>query len=189
MQFRETKIRGAYLIELDKKADERGFFARSWCQEEFESRGLSSRIVQCNIGFSPKMGTVRGIHYQQAPHADAKVVRCCRGAIYDVIVDVRPESATYGEWNAVELTAESHTMMYIPEGLGHGYQTLRDDTEILYQTSEFYHPESAVGIRYNDPAFEIDWPLPVACISQGDTSLPDVTGDRVIASTQPEAKR
>ncbi len=173
MRFRETKIQGAFVIDIEEKRDERGFFARSWCQKEFEARGLNSRIVQCNIGFSSKRGTVRGIHFQQAPHADAKVVRCSRGAIYDVIVDVRPKSETYGEWSAVELTADNHTMIYIPEGVGHGYQTLCDDTEILYQTSEFYYLEVAAGIRYDDQAFNVNWPLDVSVISEADRTWPD----------------
>ena len=149
MRFRETKIPGAFVLEIEEEFDERGFFARSWCKKEFEARGLRSQIVQCNIGFSPHRGTVRGIHYQKAPHAEAKVVRCCRGGIYDVIVDVRPSSQTYGEWSAIELTADNHTMIYIPEGVGHGYQTLCD------------------------PAFAIEWPLAVTRISQRDARLPN----------------
>lgn len=189
MRFRETKIQGAFVIDIEEQKDERGFFARSWCQKEFEAHGLNSRVVQCNIGFSPEKGTIRGIHFQQAPHAEAKLVRCCRGAVYDVIVDVRPKSQTYGEWSAVELTADNHTMMYVPEGVGHGCQTLCDETEILYQTSEFYYPETATGVRYNDPAFSIEWPLAVTRISQGDTSWPDFNMERAFALTEQEAKR
>ncbi len=173
MKFTEISLRGAFLIEMEPKTDDRGFFARSWCRDEFSTRGLNTQIVQCNVGFSDRAGTLRGIHYQQAPHAEAKVVRCTRGAVYDVMIDLRPDSTTFGEWHACELSVENRLMIYIPEGFGHGYQTLADETEIFYQTSEFYHPESAVGVRFDDPAFSIDWPVQVTAISDTDRSWPD----------------
>lgn len=173
MKFTETRLPGAFMIELEPKTDERGFFARSWCHDEFSAHGLSIRVVQCNIGYSTRAGTIRGIHYQQDPHAEAKVVRCTSGALYDVIIDLRCESPTYGKWHACKLSAAGRNMIYIPEGFGHGYQTLADNTEIFYQTSEFYHPESATGVRYDDPAFGIDWPLEVTSISETDRSWPD----------------
>ena len=173
MKFMETELAGAFIIELEQKTDPRGFFARAWCKDEFSAAGLVNDIVQCNIGFSERAGTLRGIHYQQAPHGEAKVVRCTRGSVFDVIIDVRPDSLTFGKWSGHELDADDRLMLFIPEGFGHGYQTLEDDTEIFYQSSEFYHPESAVGIRYNDPAFAIHWPLEVTSISEADRTWPD----------------
>lgn len=172
MKFIETKLDGAYLIELERKTDCRGFFARSWCRDELAAHGLNTHIVQCNVGYSALAGTLRGIHYQQIPHEEAKVVRCVQGAVYDVIVDLRSDSPTFGQWNAVELTAENRKMVYIPEGFGHGYQTLVDETEIFYQTSQFYHPESATGVRFDDPAFGIQWPLPPSSLSDADQNWP-----------------
>jgi dTDP-4-dehydrorhamnose 3,5-epimerase len=158
MKFIETKLKGAYIIEIDRIEDDRGFFARSWCQKEFTERGLNPNLVQCNISFNHKKGTLRGMHYQIKPHEEAKLVRCTQGAIYDVIIDIRMESPTFKEWVAVELTAENRKMLYIPEGMAHGLQTLEDNTEVFYQMSDFYHPDSARGIRWNDPAFQIKWP-------------------------------
>ena len=172
MRFTETELAGAYLIELEPKADRRGFFARAWCQDELAALGLNTQVVQCNIGHSAFAGTLRGIHNQRAPHEEAKVVRCVRGAVYDVIVDLRLESPTFRQWSAVELTAESRKMLYIPQGIGHGYQTLTDETEIFYQTSEFYHPESSTGVRFDDPAFGIQWPLPPSSLSDADKTWP-----------------
>ncbi|CAN1209687.1 dTDP-4-dehydrorhamnose 3,5-epimerase [Tumidithrix helvetica PCC 7403] len=157
MKFMETKLKGAYVIDIEPIEDERGFFARSWCQHEFTERGLNPNLVQCNISFNLKKGTLRGMHYQVKPHEEAKLVRCTRGVIYDVIVDIRPESATFKEWIAVELSAENHKMLYIPEGFAHGFQTLEDNTEVSYQMSDFYHSESARGFRWDDLAFTIDW--------------------------------
>jgi len=186
MIFTETKLKGAYIIELEKLEDERGFFARSWCQREFEAHGLNPRLVQCNISFNLKKGTMRGMHFQTAPYEEAKVVRCVSGSIYDVIADIRPDSATYRQWIAVELagpcsppTAHSsqltadYKMLYIPEGFAHGFLTLEDDTEVFYQMSEFYAAESARGFRWNDPAFEIEWPSDVKVISDRDKNYPD----------------
>lgn len=178
MLFRETALTGAYLIELDKHEDERGFFARSWCQREFLAHGLNPRLVQCNISFNRRRGTLRGMHYQVAPHEEAKLVRCTRGAIYDVIIDLRPASPTYMQWIAVELTADNYRMLYIPERFAHGFQTLEDNTEVFYQMSEFYAPECARGIRWNDPTFAISWPTAERIISQRDQQYPDFVPER-----------
>jgi dTDP-4-dehydrorhamnose 3,5-epimerase len=173
MTFTELKLKGAYAIDLERKEDPRGFFARSWCRTEFGDHGLCEEFVQINVGFSTKMGTLRGMHYQTAPHQEVKVVRCTMGAIYDVIIDLRPESPTFKQWTGVELNSGNHRMLYVPEGFAHGYQTLADNTEINYQTSRFYAPESARGNRYDDPAFGIEWPLAVSSISDPDRSWPE----------------
>jgi len=173
MIYYETKLKGVFVIELERLEDERGFFARAWCQHEFEEHGLNPRLAQCNISFNNRRGILRGLHYQVAPHAETKLVRCTRGALYDVIVDLRPDSLTFKQWVAVELTADNHRMVYIPEGLTHGFQTLADDTEVFYQMSEFYHPEGVRGVRWNDPAFGIGWPLPDPILSARDRSYPD----------------
>jgi len=166
--FEETKLKGAYVINIEPIEDERGFFARSFCQKEFEQLGLNPCVAQCNISFNKKKGTLRGMHYQAAPHEEAKLVSCVKGSIYDVIIDLRPGSITYCQWVSVELSAENHKMLYIPEGFAHGFQTLEDNTEVFYQMSEFYHPESARGVRWNDPAFGIEWPLEERIISKKD---------------------
>jgi len=171
--FHSTKIAGAVLIEPERFEDERGFFARTWCRREFERHGLNPELVQCSISFNARKGTLRGMHFQVAPHEEAKLVRCTRGAVYDVIVDLRPASPTFKQWAAVELTAQNHKMLYIPEGVAHGFQTLADDTEIFYQMSAFYHPESARAFRFDDPAFDIKWPLPVAAMSEKDRRYDD----------------
>ena len=173
MQFTETKLSGAYIITLEEKADDRGFFARAWCQKEFEAHGLVPQMVQMNFSKNLRRATLRGMHYQVAPYAEVKVVRCIRGALYDVIVDLRPESSTYLEWIGVELSADNRRMLYVPQGFGHGFETLVDDTEALYQVSEFYTPEAERGARYNDPAFRIEWPLPVEVVSAKDASWAD----------------
>ncbi|CAD5935875.1 MAG: dTDP-4-dehydrorhamnose 3,5-epimerase [Planktothrix agardhii KL2] len=176
MKFTETQLKGAYIIEPELIRDERGFFARSWCQKEFTERGLNPNLVQCNISFNLKKGTLRGMHYQAKPHEEAKLVRCTMGAIYDVIVDIRPESPTFKQWVAVELTAENRKMLYIPEGMAHGFQTLVDNTEVFYQMSEFYHPESATGVRWDDPIFRIIWlETSSMIISEKDKSYPNFT--------------
>jgi len=172
MIFAETRLLGAFLIEPERLEDERGFFARTWCQREFESHGLNQRVAQCNISFNRKRGTLRGMHYQTAPYAEAKLVRCTMGAIYDVIIDLRPDSPTFKQWLAVELTAENRLMLYIPVGLAHGFQTLVDNTEVFYQMFEFYHPECARGVGWNDPAFRVNWPLPVNVIADKDNTYP-----------------
>lgn len=158
MIFKETKLKGAFIIEPEPIKDERGFFARTYCQKEFEAHGINSKLVQCNISFNAQNGTLRGMHYQDKPHQEAKLVRCSKGAIYDVIIDFRPESSTYKQWVAVELTSMNYKMLFIPEGFAHGFKTLEDNTEVFYQMSEFYHPKYARGVLWNDPAFGINWP-------------------------------
>ncbi len=171
MVFIKTKLKGSFIIELERLEDERGFFARSFCQKEFEEHGLNPRIVQCNVSFNKKKGTLRGMHYQVAPHEEAKLVSCIRGAIYDVIIDLRPNSSTYCQWFATELSAENYKMLYVPEGFAHGFQTLEDNTVVFYQMSEFYHPECARGVRWDNPTFRIEWPIEQLIISSKDKSL------------------
>jgi dTDP-4-dehydrorhamnose 3,5-epimerase len=173
MIFTETYLKGAYVIELDLREDERGFFARSWCQREFEEHGLNPRLVQCNISFNKQRGTLRGLHFQADPYQEAKLVRCTLGVAYDVIIDLRPDSATFKCWLAVELTANNHYALYIPEGFAHGFQTLADNTEVFYQMSEFFYPEAAHGIRWDDPSFSIDWPMEILVVSEKDKNYPD----------------
>jgi len=173
MEFTETRLPGAYLVRLKKIADHRGFFARGWCRDEALAHGLNPNMVQLNIGFSPRKGTLRGLHFQLQPHEEAKFVRCTRGAIFDVIVDLRPDSATFRQWLGAELSADGGTLLYAPEGFAHGYQTLTDDAEMYYQTSAPFAPAAAKGVRYNDPAFGIEWPLPVSVISKADEEWPD----------------
>lgn len=176
MRFIPTSLVGAYLIEPEPISDERGFFARTYCRNEFAEMGLNPNLVQCNISYNKVRGTLRGMHYQKMPHAEAKLVRCTQGAIYDVIVDLRNDSKTFTQWFGVELTAESRKALYVPEGFAHGFLTLMDDTEVLYQMSEFFHTECAVGIRWNDPLFAIDWPGEIAVISDRDARYPDFNG-------------
>jgi dTDP-4-dehydrorhamnose 3,5-epimerase len=173
MIFAETRLKGAYIIEIEPLEDERGFFARSFCQKEFEEHSLNFSIVQCNLSYNKKKGTLRGMHYQIAPHKEARLVSCIRGAIYDVIIDLKEHSPTYRQWFAVELTAENYRMLYVPEGFAHGFQTLDDNTEVFYQMSEFYHPECARGVRWNDSAFGIEWPLPNPILSDKDRGYLD----------------
>ena len=173
MTFHETKLAGAFEIRLEPNRDERGFFARTWCQREFEQHGLNPRIVQCSVSLSLHKGTLRGLHYQAAPHLEAKLVRCTRGAIYDVVVDLRPESKTFRNWIGVVLSAENRNMVYVPEACAHGFLTLEDETEVFYQMSEFYEPDSSRGVRWDDPAFQIAWPGPVQMISERDRTYPD----------------
>jgi dTDP-4-dehydrorhamnose 3,5-epimerase len=173
MIFKETPLKSACLVELQRLEDERGFFARSWCQREFEAHGLNSRLVQCNISFNKKQGTLRGMHYQAAPFEEAKLVRCTMGAIYDVIIDLRPASPTYKQYFGVTLTPEARNMLFIPAGFAHGFLTLADNTEVFYQMSEFYAPDYARGVRWNDLAFGITWPAPVQVISERDATYPD----------------
>jgi dTDP-4-dehydrorhamnose 3,5-epimerase len=170
MEFIETKIKGAFVIEPERLVDERGFFARIWSRDEFKDRGLNPSLVQSSISFNKKKGTLRGMHCQSPPHAEAKLVRCTLGAIYDVILDLRPDSPSFKQWFSVELSAENRKELYIPEGVAHGFQTLADNTEVSYQISEFHHPESARGVRWNDPDFGIRWPLPVTVISPKDSA-------------------
>ncbi len=173
MLFSETKLKGAYLIDLERREDERGFFARSWCADEFGKLGLNTRLAQCNVSFNLKKGTLRGMHFQAEPYPEAKVVRCTVGAIYDVIVDLRPDSPTFKQWVSAELSAENRRALYVPEGFAHGFQTLEDNAEVFYQMSEFFHPECARGVRWDDPAFGIEWPLNVPIISMRDRNYPE----------------
>jgi len=174
MIFEKTALAGAFIIEIEKREDERGFFARAWCQEEFEAHGLNTRWVQANLAFSKKKGTLRGLHFQIAPYEEIKLMRCTRGAIFDVILDLRPESPTYKQWFGVELTADNHRMLYVPGGFAHGYQSLVVDTEVFYPVSQFYVPRAEQGVRWNDPAFAIEWPLTKNLIlSEKDKSWPD----------------
>ncbi len=170
MKFTETQLKGAYVIEIEPISDDRGFFARSWCQQEFSDRGLNPHLVQCNISFNTKKGTLRGMHYQAKPHEEAKLVRCTTGSIYDVIIDIRPDSSTFKSWLSIELSVENRKTLYIPEGFAHGFQTLEDNTEVFYQMSEFYHSKSARGVRWDDPAFSIKWSLTNKIMSDKDLS-------------------
>jgi dTDP-4-dehydrorhamnose 3,5-epimerase len=171
--FNKTKLEGAYIIEIEKHGDERGFFSRSWCNKELEDHGLNSKMVQANIGFSLKKGTLRGLHFQMPPYEEVKVVRCTMGAIFDVIVDLRPDSPTYKQWVSVELNSENRKMIYVPEGFAQGYITLTDNTEMCYNTSQFYSPDFARGVRYDDPSFSIKLPIDVTVISKADKSWPN----------------
>ena len=173
MEFKETKLRGAYLVSIKKIADNRGYFGRAWCKDELAQHGLNPNMLQLNTALSHKKGTIRGMHYQEAPHAEAKFMRCTRGAIFDVIIDIRKDSPTRGQWFGAELTADNGMMLYAPEGFAHGYQTLADDTEMYYLTTALYAPTAARGIRYNDPSLRVEWPLPLSVISEADQKWPD----------------
>ncbi len=175
MLFEEMSLAGAYIITLQPKEDERGFFARSFCKQLFSEKGLHSDFVQCNVSYNHKKGTLRGLHYQQAPFGEVKIVTCHRGAIYDVIVDMRIDSPTYRKWIGVELTSHNHQSLYIPEGFAHGFQTLADETEVFYHMGNYYHPHAAQGIRWDDPALAINWPEEVQMMSQADKQYPLLT--------------
>ena len=172
MIFIETRLPGAFVVDLEPHADERGHFARTFCQREFEAHGLTPTIVQTSLSLSHRRGTIRGLHFQYPPYAETKLVRCSRGAILDVIVDLRPESRTYLEHVAVELTADSHRGLYVPPRCAHGYQVLQESTEVTYQMGEFYAPEAAGGLRYSDPRLAIAWPLPGVAVSERDRNWP-----------------
>jgi len=174
VKFEATALKGAFVIRPEPVTDVRGFFARTYCQKEFQSRGLVSNFVQCNVSFNRKRGTLRGMHYQTEPYPEAKLVRCTMGTIYDVIVDIDPTSPTFRKWISVELSARNRNMLYIPKGYAHGFQTLEDETEVFYQMSEFYHPENATGVRWNDPALAIAWPVQDPIVSEKDGAYPDV---------------
>jgi dTDP-4-dehydrorhamnose 3,5-epimerase len=173
MIFTETKLKGAFVIEPERQEDERGFFARSFCKEEFEAYGLNINWVQCNISFNKKKGTLRGMHYQTTPYEEVKLVRCTMGAIYDVIIDLRPGSHTFKQWASIELSSENRRMLYVPEQFAHGFQTLAENTEVFYLMSEFYHPGSSKGIRWNDPTFLVNWPIISPIMSSADSSYPN----------------
>lgn len=171
--FSPTPLKDAYIIEIQPFADERGFFARTWCQNEFEAHGLDSNLAQCSISFNRQKGTLRGMHLQLPPHAETKLVRCIHGAIYDVIIDLRMDSETFLKWFGYELTAQNHRTLYVPKGFAHGFLTLEDNTEVYYMISEFYAPDDARGIRWNDKCFDIQWPAPINVLSLKDQNYPD----------------
>jgi dTDP-4-dehydrorhamnose 3,5-epimerase len=173
MIFTETKVQGAFRIDVERRVDHRGYFARAFCQQEFSARGLNPHIAQVNVSRTLLRGALRGLHYQLPPYQEAKVVSCTRGAIYDVVLDLRPHSPTYLKWDAAELTADNRSLLYLPEGCAHGFQALAPDSEVLYLMSEFYAREHASGVRYDDSAFQIAWPLPVADLSDADRCWPD----------------
>lgn len=172
MLFEDLRLAGAFHISLQKVEDDRGFFARTWCHDEFTAHGLNASLAQSNISFNKMKGTLRGMHFQAVPHAESKLVRCTLGSIYDVMIDMRPESPTYLQWYGAELTADNREMLYVPEGFAHGFQTLKDNTEVTYHVTEFYTPSAEGGVRYNDPAIGIAWPLPVDMISAKDANWP-----------------
>ena len=173
MIFTPTPLGGAFVIEPEAAADSRGLFARTWCRRELEARGLQTRVAQCSTSFKKRKGTLRGMHYQRPPFAETKIVRCTRGSMFDVIIDLRPQSPTFSRHFAVVLTADDRKAVYVPAGFAHGFQTLEDDTEVLYQISEFYSPEHSHGVRWNDPTFNIPWPADDRTISEDDRSYPD----------------
>lgn len=184
MIFTETKLKGSFILEIKKLEDERGFFGRYWCEKEFEAHRITAQPVQANVSFNKQKGTLRGMHYQMPPHEEAKLVRCTRGAIYDVIIDLRPASPTFLQWLAVELSEDNYKMVFVPENFAHGFITLKDKTEVSYLVSQFYTPNSANGIRWNDPFFKIEWPLKPHVISEKDRQIADYIP--VLPSSSPE---
>ncbi|MEJ2008186.1 MAG: dTDP-4-dehydrorhamnose 3,5-epimerase [Acidobacteriota bacterium] len=178
MKFAETPLKGAYTVEIEPIADERGFFARTWCEREFSDQGLNPLLKQASVSFNHKKGTLRGMHYQTDGHQECKLIRCSAGAVFDVIIDLRKDSPTFMKHFAVVLSSEDHRMLYVPEGFAHGFQTLTDGTELFYQISEFYSPKHAAGVRWNDPAFAIKWPEPPRVISARDQAFPDFSPER-----------
>lgn len=173
MTFNETKLKNAFVISLDRAEDERGFFARTFCRDEFLKHGLNPDVVQCSISFNKRRGTLRGMHFQRRPHEECRLVRCTMGAVHDVIIDLRAESPTFKQWASVELSATNRLMICVPAGFAHGFQTIEDNTEVFYQMSEFYVPDSAGGVRWNDPAFGITWPPGPRTISKRDQQFAD----------------
>ena len=176
MKFSQTKIDGVWQITLDRHEDDRGWFARSWCVREFEEQGINPRMVQCNLSFNQKRGTLRGMHYQAEPHTEDKYIRVNRGAIYDVALDLRPDSPTYKQWQGFELSTANHTFLYLPKGIAHGFLTLTDETEVMYLVSAFYEPDAGRGVRWNDPAFGIDWPFEPSVMVERDRTYEDFSG-------------
>ncbi|MEP6513675.1 MAG: dTDP-4-dehydrorhamnose 3,5-epimerase [Parafilimonas sp.] len=172
MIFTETKLKGAYIIDINRIEDDRGFFGRSYCKEEFEAYGLNTNIVQINLSYNKKKGTLRGLHIQTMPYGEVKLVRCTRGSIFDVFVDLRSDSNTFRQWIGVDLTADNHRMIYAPAGFAHGYIALEDNTEVTYPVTEFYTPAAERGFPWNDPAFKIEWPIEPSLISEKDKSHP-----------------
>ncbi|NJN58485.1 MAG: dTDP-4-dehydrorhamnose 3,5-epimerase [Leptolyngbyaceae cyanobacterium SL_5_9] len=183
MLFTETKLKGAFILDLELREDHRGFFARTFCMKEFEAHGLKPTVAQCNLSYNHKAGTLRGMHYQVAPATETKLIRCTRGAIYDVIIDMRPDSPTYKQHIGVELTEDNRRALYVPDMFAHGYQALTDGAEVVYQVGEFYTPGYERGLRYSDPAFGIEWPMPVSVISEKDAAwaLFDETVDEAVS--------
>jgi dTDP-4-dehydrorhamnose 3,5-epimerase len=179
VRLQPTDLPGAYVIEQERHADERGFFARTWCAQELSARGLEAALAQCSVSFNRRRGTLRGLHYQAPPHAEVKVVRCTRGAVYDVAVDLRPDSPSFRRWTAAELTADNGRALYIPRGFAHGLYVLADDTEVTYQISAPYAPEAARGLRWDDPFLGVDWPGPVEVIAPRDREFPDADAHRL----------
>ena len=175
MRFVESPIGGAFVVEPEPIADDRGFFARTFCRDDFSAHGLNPDLVQCSVSYNARQGTLRGMHYQRKPHEEAKLVRCTMGAIHDVIVDLRPGSRTYRRWHGVQLSADNRRALYIPKGVAHGFLTLQDASEVYYQMAHFFRPESATGVRWDDPAFGIEWPGEVHVISERDRTYPDFT--------------
>lgn len=173
MIFTDTELPGTYLVDLEVREDERGHFARTWCRREFEAHGLPGGLVQCSLSFNRQRGTLRGLHYQAAPHAEDKLVRCTHGAIWDVVVDLRPDSPTYLRHLGIELRAETGRALFVPQGFAHGFQTLEDATQVFYQMTEFYIPEAGRGVRWNDPAFGIRWPIAAPILHPRDAAYPD----------------
>jgi dTDP-4-dehydrorhamnose 3,5-epimerase len=173
MKFEQTSLPGACVVNLDRLEDERGFFARTFCREEFAAHGLTTDFVQSSVSFNKRKGTLRGLHFQKKPHEEAKLVRCTMGAVYDVIVDLRPGSPTVTRWFGVELSATNRKALYVPKGFAHGFITLINESEVLYQISAEFHTESAAGVRWNDPAFAIEWPIEAVVMSERDRSYPD----------------
>ncbi len=172
MKFRKTPLSGVIVVDLDRHEDDRGFFARSFCEKEFSEQGIASRFVQCNVSFNKRKGTLRGMHYQAAPHEEDKLVRCTMGAVHDIVVDIRPGSPTYLKHFAIELSASNRTALFVPRGFAHGFQVLKDESEVFYQMSEFFHPESARGLRWDDPALRLGWPLRDPILSDRDRGYP-----------------
>lgn len=172
MKFQPTSLPGVFVIDTEPISDDRGFFARTWCQDEFKRLGLAADFVQCSISYNRRRGTLRGMHYQKSPHEEVRLVRCTKGGIFDVALDLRPDSQTFKQWFGTELSDQNRKQMYIPKGCAHGFLTLSDDAEVFYQISEFHHPESAAGVRWDDPAFGIQWPAEVAVLHQRDATYP-----------------
>ena len=173
MKFCETPVQGAFEINVERIGDSRGYFGRLWCANELREQGLNTEIKQSNIGFSPKAGTLRGLHYQSPPHDEVKIIRCTRGSVFAVVLDIRRDSPTFRKWHGIELNQDNASKLYAPEGCAIGYLTLEDDSEIYYSTSKFYAPEAATGVRFDDPYFAIEWPGKVKILSDNDKSWPD----------------
>jgi len=187
MKFTETSLPGVTLVDIEPHVDDRGYFARVWCEKEFRDHGLNPNVVQINTIVSHTKGTLRGVHFQHAPHAEAKYVRCLQGSIFDVAVDLRPDSPTFCQWYGTELKAGDGRMLYVPEGCGHGFQTLEDQTEVVYQATTTFAPDSATGVRYDDPAFNINWPIDVSNLSDADGSWSEFSSELAFASSAVEA--